>query len=121
MKFPYRSPEFQKMDVSGNKVTVTFDCHGSRLRTFGVQEVKGFALCGEDHVWHWADGEVSGTNSVTLSSKEVSLPVAVRYAWSDNPDCNLYSDGDLPATPFRTDNFPMITAPKHPASNDAKP
>jgi len=121
VKLPFRSPEFQKMDVSGDKVTVTFDCHGSRLRTFGVQEVKGFALCGEDHAWHWADGEISGTNSVTLSSKEVPLPVAVRYAWADNPDCNLYSEEDLPATPFRTDNFPMITAPKPPAPNAAKP
>jgi sialate O-acetylesterase len=121
VKLPYRSPEFQKMDVSGDKVTVTFDCHGSRLRTFGVHEVKGFALCGGDHAWHWADGEISGTNSVTLSSKEVPLPVAVRYAWADNPDCNLYAEEDLPATPFRTDNFPMITGPKPPVQAGAKP
>jgi sialate O-acetylesterase len=114
MKLPYRSPEFQMLEISGNKATVMLDCHGSRLSPFGVDDVQGFALCGEDGVWHWAQGKVVGANQnqVELTSAEVAAPVAVRYAWADNPVCNLYSADGLPVTPFRTDNFPMVTAPK---------
>lgn len=112
MKLPYRSPEFKKLTVDGNKATVTLDCFGSKLRPFGVDEVKGFAVCGADKVWHWATGAVVGNNDVVVSSPEVAAPIAVRYAWADNPVCNLYSAADLPVTPFRTDDFPMITMPK---------
>jgi len=112
MKLPYRSPEFKKLTVDGNKATVTLDCFGSKLRPFGVDEVKGFAVCGSDKVWHWATGAVVGNNDVVVSSPEVAAPIAVRYAWADNPVCNLYSAADLPVTPFRTDDFQMITMPK---------
>ena len=49
-----------------------------------------------------------------VTSKTVAKPIAVRYAWSDNPVCNLYSKEWLPVTPFRSDTFPMITDPKNP-------
>ena len=45
-----------------------------------------------------------------VSSPEVPQPVAVRYAWADNPVCNMYSTSGLPLTPFRTDDFPGVTA-----------
>jgi sialate O-acetylesterase len=45
-------------------------------------------------------------DTVLVSSPEVKVPVAVRYGWADNPDCNLYNGADLPASPFRTDNWP---------------
>ncbi|MCX8497709.1 MAG: hypothetical protein ORN51_16125 [Akkermansiaceae bacterium] len=112
MKLPYRSPEFKKLTIDGNKATVTLDCFGSKLRPFGVNEVTGFAVCGADKVWHWATGAVVGNDDVVISSPEVAAPIAVRYAWADNPVCNLYSAADLPVTPFRTDDFPMITMPK---------
>jgi hypothetical protein len=48
-------------------VTVTFDCFGSTLRAFDVPEVRGFAVCGEDRVWHWATGKVVGKDSVELA------------------------------------------------------
>jgi len=85
--------------------------------------VQGFALCGEDGVWHWAQGKVVGANQnqVELTSAEVAAPVAVRYAWADNPICNLYSADGLPVTPFRTDNFPMVTAPKPSLSPASSP
>ena len=51
---------------------------------------------------------------VLVSSDQVTAPIAVRYAWSDNPVCNVYSRDGLPLTPFRSDDFPMITAPKAP-------
>ena len=100
------------MEISGNRVTVTFDCFGSGLRTFDVNEAIGFALCGEDKVWRWANGVVKGEDKVELSCAEVEKPVAVRYAWADNPVCNLFSKEGLPVTPFRTDDFEMITKPK---------
>ena len=112
MQMPYRSPEFQSITFAANKATVTFDCFGSTLRSFGDDEVRGFALCAKDKVWHGAKGKVIGENQVEVTSDEVSAPVAVRYAWADNPVCNLYSSDGLPVTPFRTDNFPLSTEPK---------
>ncbi len=112
MKLAYRSPEFKGMTVSGNKATLTFDCFGSSLRAFDVAEVKGFAVCGADKTWRWANAKLNGTDKVEVWSDEVGAPVAVRYAWADNPVCNLMSADCLPVTPFRTDDFPMITAPK---------
>lgn len=114
MNFPYHSPEYKSMEISGNKVLVTFDCFGSSLRPFDVDQVKGFALCGQDKVWHWAKGVVRAKDKVELESGEVANPIAVRYAWADNPVCNLFSNDGLPVTPFRTDDFDMITRPKNP-------
>jgi sialate O-acetylesterase len=101
--FLYHSPEFKSMEISGNKVTVLFDCFGSSLRPFDVSEAIGFAVCGEDKVWHWAKGKVQGKDRVELSCDEGEKPIAVRYAWADNPVCNLSSLEGLPVTPFRTD------------------
>jgi sialate O-acetylesterase len=112
MQFPYRSPEFKSMEIKGNKATITLDCFGSILRPFDVQEVIGFTVCGEDKVWHRAKGTLVGKDKVEVSSDKVEKPVAVRYAWADNPVCNLFSNEGLPVTPFRTDDFEMITKPK---------
>ncbi|MES2696522.1 MAG: sialate O-acetylesterase [Verrucomicrobiota bacterium] len=112
MKMPYRSPEFKSMEIAGNKATVTIDCFGSTLRPFDVLDAVGFAICGEDKVWHTAKGKVVGGNKVEVWSDSVSAPTAVRYAWADNPVCNLFSNDNLPVTPFRTDDFEMITKPK---------
>ncbi len=119
MKFPYRSPEFKSLAIAGNKATVTIDCFGSTLRTFDVNEPRGFAVCGEDRKWHWATGRVIAPDKVEVSSDQVPAPIAVRYAWADNPVCNLFSADGLPVTPFRTDNFDRITKPK-PAMAAAK-
>jgi len=112
LKFSYRSPEYKSMAVAGNKVTVTLDCFGSTLRAFDVAEARGFAICGEDRKWHWATGKVIAPDKVEVSSPEVTAPIAVRYAWADNPVCNLFSNDGLPVTPFRTDDFDLTTKPK---------
>lgn len=112
LKLPYRSPEYKSLAVAGNKATVTLDCFGSTLRAFDVVEAVGFTVCGEDKVWHPAQGKIVGNDKVEVWSDKVAAPVAVRYAWADNPIANLFSKDDLPVTPFRTDDFPMITAPK---------
>ncbi len=114
MQLPYRSPEFKSVDFNGNKATVTLDIFGSALRPFGVNEAIGFAVCGEDKVWHNAKGAVLPPDKVEVSSEQVTKPVALRYAWANNPDCNLSNMDGLPVTPFRTDDFEMITKPAPP-------
>ena len=93
---------------------MSIDCFGSSLRPFDVPEAVGFAVCGEDRVWHLAKGKVLGAHQVELESEKVPAPVAVRYAWANNPICNLASQEGLPLTPFRTDDFEMTTKPKSP-------
>ena len=68
-------------------------------------ELEGFAICGDDKKWYWANAKIAG-DTVIVTSDQVPSPVAVRYAWADNPTCNLYNGDDLPASPFRTDDFP---------------
>jgi sialate O-acetylesterase len=75
-------------------------CKGDKLT--------GFAVAGEDKKFVWADAKIDGEN-VVVSSEKVAAPKAVRYAWADNPECNLYNKANLPASPFRTDDWPGIT------------
>lgn len=71
-------------------------------------EIEGFAICGSDRKWVWADARIDG-DTVLVWSDLISDPMAVRYAWSDNPTCNLYNQAGLPAAPFRSDDFPAQT------------
>jgi sialate O-acetylesterase len=112
MKLPHRSPEFKSAEFAPGKAVVTLDTFGGTLRTVDVSEVKGFVICGEDKKWAWAKAKIAGKDKVEVSAEGVAAPVAVRYAWSDNPICNLFSTDGLPVTPFRSDTFPMLTQPK---------
>jgi sialate O-acetylesterase len=111
MKLPYRSPEFKAMKIEGNKAIISFDTFGSAIRTVDSSTLTGFAICGEDKKWEWADAQITGNDTVAVICPKVAKPVAVRYAWADNPVCNLYSKDGLPVTSFRTDNFPKAVAP----------
>ena len=71
-------------------------------------KLKRLALAGADKKWFWADAVIDG-QTVVVSSPDVKVPVAVRYAWAENPICNLFNASDLPASPFRTDTQPGIT------------
>ncbi len=82
------------------------------VRNSPASELEGFSICGADRHWVWADARIEG-NSVVVSSKAVEHPVAVRYAWADDPTCNLQNGAGLPASPFRTDDFPAMTADNH--------
>ena len=68
-----------------------------------------FAIAGPDRKFVWAQAKLVGKDQVEVSADGVSDPVAVRYAWADNPVCNLYDMVGLPATPFRTDDWPGVT------------
>jgi len=110
---PYRSPEFKSSEVNGNKIVVTMDHVGGGLDTFDVRKPVGLAIAGEDKVFKWAEGKIVGKDKIEVWSTDVANPVAVRYAWADNPVCNLQSLEGLPVTPFRSDDWPGLTADVH--------
>jgi sialate O-acetylesterase len=94
------SPRMKEVTISENTATVSF-AGVDRLATFDVPQVRGFAIAGADGKWVNADAKIVDGNKVEVSSKLVDKPVAVRYAWAQNPVCNLYSGAGLPVTPFR--------------------
>jgi sialate O-acetylesterase len=75
-----------------------------------VQDVRGFTIAGDDKKFYNAKAKIVGKDTIEVSCGEVSHPVAVRYAWADNPVCNVYSNEGLPLTPFRTDEWEGVTA-----------
>jgi sialate O-acetylesterase len=82
------------------------------VKPFDTPEINGFAVAGDDKKWYWAKAEIAPGGSATkllVSSPEVKKPVAVRYAWADNPVCNLRGTNGLPACPFRSDDWPGVT------------
>lgn len=107
-KVEYSGPVYKSMKVKGNKAILSFDHAKSGLEARGGK-LTGFAICGPDKQFVWADAVIDG-NKVVVSSPAVSEPVAVRYGWANYPVVNLWNKAGLPATPFRTDDFPMITA-----------
>lgn len=106
-----QSPTYTSLSIAKNKAVLKFDHIGGGLRTVDVNDVHGFAICGDDHKWVWATAKIAGNDTIEVWSDTVSAPVAVRYAWAENPVCNVYSKIGLPLTPFRTDAFRMITKP----------
>jgi len=123
----YMGPLYESMKVEGNKIRISFKHLEGGLvakevpadydvnRTQGKKaplvrnspdsELEGFAICGADQKWVWADAKIQPDNTVLVWSDKVPAPVAVRYAWADNPTGNLYNKAGLPASPFRTDDF----------------
>lgn len=91
------------MKVKGNQAVVTFDHVGAGLVSRGTPLV-GFAVAGEDKIFHVAQATIEG-KTVVVSSDKVAKAVAVRYAWANNPICNLYNKDGLPASSFRTDTW----------------
>lgn len=103
-KVTHSGPIYKDMKIEGDKIVITFTETGRGLMAKGGT-LKHFAIAGEDRQFVWADAVIRG-NKVIVSSKEVKQPVAVRYAWSDNPDeANLCNKEGLLASPFRTDNW----------------
>ncbi|OAV72518.1 hypothetical protein Barb7_03088 [Bacteroidales bacterium Barb7] len=98
----YSGPVYESMKTEGNKIILTFSHAGSGLTMKG-DELHAFAIAGKDNRFVWAKARIEGGNHVIVWSDEISDPVAVRYAWADNPEnANLYNREGLPASPFRT-------------------
>lgn len=105
-------PLYRSMEVEDGKIRIGFDSTGSGLEARGGK-LKQFAIAGADNKFVWADAVIEG-DSVLVSSPQVPEPVAVRYAWANNPaGCNLYNKDGFPAAPFRTDDWPGVTEKNH--------
>ncbi|WP_246228676.1 sialate O-acetylesterase [Paraflavitalea devenefica] len=100
-------PVYTNFRKEGNRIRINFTNTGSGLSTRDGKEVTGFAIAGKDKKFYWAKAIIEGDH-VILSSDKVAEPEAVRYAWADNPLCNLVNSARLPAIPFRTDNWKEI-------------
>ena len=97
-------PLYKSMRKQNGKIVVEFDYADGGLVARGGQKLKGFAIAGEDKQFVWAEAKIDG-KTVVVWSPEVNAPAAVRYAWANNPDCNLMNQAGLPASPFRTDDW----------------
>ncbi len=100
-------PLYKSMARRGDEIVVKFDYVAGGLVAKG-EKLKGFAIAGADKQFVWADAKIEG-QTVAVSCPKVKDPAAVRYAWATNPDCNLYNKADLPASPFRTDDWELLT------------
>ena len=101
MKVAYSGPTFKALTLDGNRARLTFDHAEGGLKAKG-DKLTGFAVAGDDGKFVWADAVIDGA-TVVVTAADIPHPTVVRYAWADDPVCNLYNAADLPAVPFRTD------------------
>lgn len=105
-KGEYSGPKFKSYCIKDNKIEISFT-HSEGLKAKAIK-LQGFAIAGPDHIYYNADAEIVDGKVVVFSPK-VEYPVAVRYDWADSPECTLFNSDELPASSFRTDDWPGIT------------
>lgn len=121
-KVVFSGPIYQSMIIEGSRIRLRFNHVGGGL-VAKRGTLKGFVIAGENRRFVWADAKIEG-DTVVVRSHAIKYPVAVRYAWWNDPaGCNLYNVEGLPASPFRTDTWPGVTAevrtPRDPQSSRA--
>ncbi|MEH0152553.1 sialate O-acetylesterase [Limibacter armeniacum] len=108
-------PRFESMKIEGNKIIITFKESGSPIKTtdkYGY--VKGFTMAAADEQFHWAKAQIISDYQIEVTCDAVAAPVSVRYAWANNPgELNLYNQENLPAHPFRSDDWKRSTEGIH--------
>lgn len=98
-------PKYESMQIENNKIVLYFSTFGSAMQFKGEGTHTNFAIAGEDKKFVWAEAKIEN-GKIIVWSAAIPNPVAVRYAWSDNPDGEkLYNSKGLPASPFRTDSW----------------
>ena len=100
----YSGPMYTSMKVEGNRVRLSFKHVHGGLVAKPEGPIKGFAVAGKDRRFVWAQAKIDG-DAIVVWNDEIHEPAAVRYAWADNPVCNLFNVEGLPAVPFRTDDW----------------
>jgi sialate O-acetylesterase len=99
----YSGPVYRSFKKENNKIIIQFDHVGSGLMVKGGGDLYYFSIAGEDRKWVWAKAKIEGDKVVVWSDK-IANPLAVRYAWANNPEgANLYNKKGLPASPFETE------------------
>ena len=109
-KIVYSGPLYDSMEIKEDEIHIHFKHVGAGLEARG-DKLRGFSIAGADRKLHWANARIEG-DEVVVSGGEVNAPSSVRYAWAGSPDCNLYNIEGLPASPFRTDDWPGESAGK---------
>lgn len=106
----HSGPVFRSMQTDDGRAILSFDMQESKLVSSDKHGyLRGFAMAGADRKFYWARAFIEG-DKVVVSCPQVAAPMAVRYAWADNPgQLNLYNSEGLPALPFRTDDWPLTT------------
>ena len=112
VKIPCDGPTYRSSERERNAFRVHFDHTDGGLQIHG-EKLEEFSLAGSDRHWHWATATIDG-DTVVVSSPDVPEPVAVRYAWQANPKATLANGAGLPATPFRSDDWPGVTDQRPP-------
>lgn len=107
-RISYSGPIYESYVIEENTIRIKFKYAESGLKTQNGEILKGFSIAGLDHKFQWAEAKIDG-NEVIVTNKEITHPIAVRYAWAKNSVCNLCNNAQLPASPFRTDDWPGIT------------
>jgi sialate O-acetylesterase len=116
----YTGPLYNTFQAAGGEIRISFKpeslgsglaigsspCVDPKAPPVSKVDLQGFAIAGDDKHWVWATAKID-KNTVVVSSPQVAKPVAVRYAWADNPAGNLYNHEGLPASPFRTDDWEL--------------
>ena len=104
-KLVFSGPIYQSYKIVNDKVELSFETNGSKLKAKDGQQLQHFAIAGEDKKFMWAQAEIKG-NRILVSHPDIKQPKAVRYAWADNPEAaNLINQEGLLASPFRTDDW----------------
>ncbi len=104
----YSGPVYKGMKIDGGKIRLSFTFLGGGLVSKSGNTLGSFEIAGADKHFVPANAVIDG-DTVLVFSPDIKAPLAVRYAWADNPTCTLYNKADLPATPFRTDSWPVCT------------
>lgn len=109
---PASGPLYQGMAVEGDAIRIRFTLTDGGLVALDNAALQGFAIAGDDRQFVWATAHIDG-DSIVVRNERISRPVAVRYAWADYPRWSLFNKAGLPASPFRTDAWPL---PSHPTA-----
>ncbi|MCE9558101.1 MAG: hypothetical protein K8R88_04050 [Armatimonadetes bacterium] len=106
-KIAFAGPTYKSFKIEGSSIRLAFDHLDGGLTVQG-DALKGFAIAGADKKFYWAEARVDG-RMVVVGCADVPNPVAVRYAWANNPEATLFNGAGLPAVPFRTDDWPGLS------------
>jgi sialate O-acetylesterase len=104
----YLGPVFQRQQIRGSEVVLHFS-HAAGGLVAKDGPLSGFAVAGAEGKFFFAKARIEG-DRVVVSSPSVAKPLAVRYGWADYPRVNLFNGAGIPASPFRTDRFPLPPA-----------
>ena len=100
----HSGPMYKSHEIHDNYAEVSFHFAENGWYNKEGDNIEGFAIAGQDSVFHWANVKLVGS-TVVLSSDQVQNPIEIRYAWADNPKVTLYNSEGLPVIPFRTDDW----------------